>query len=118
MALVQKRALEAAHGPLSPAWPLRGDTGSDTALPPTLLCCTRRARPPALRPSARPSALRETLHSRPASKSLHAPLHGVSRRWRVGGQNGLTPLCMAARSNKAEAARALVEGGADPRARL
>ena len=36
----------------------------------------------------------------------------------VGGQNGLTPLCMAARSNKAEAARALVEGGADPRARL
>jgi len=34
----------------------------------------------------------------------------------IGGQNGLTPLCMAARSNKAEAARALVEGGADPRA--
>ena len=30
------------------------------------------------------------------------------------GQNGLTPLCLAARSNKEACARALVEGGADP----
>ena len=34
----------------------------------------------------------------------------------AGGQNGLTPLCLAARANKQEAAKALLEGGADPRA--
>ena len=31
------------------------------------------------------------------------------------GQNGLTPLCLAARSNKLLCARVLVEAGADPR---
>ena len=31
------------------------------------------------------------------------------------GQNGLTPLCLAARANKEACARALVEGGADPK---
>ena len=34
----------------------------------------------------------------------------------AAGQNGLTPLCLAARSNKVACAKALVEGGADPRA--
>ena len=33
----------------------------------------------------------------------------------AAGQNGLTPLCLAARANKKACARALVEGGADPR---
>ncbi len=32
------------------------------------------------------------------------------------GQNGLTALCLAARSNKAACAKALLEGGADPKA--
>jgi len=34
----------------------------------------------------------------------------------VRGKNGMTPLCLAARSNQVECARALVDGGADPRA--
>ena len=33
----------------------------------------------------------------------------------VAGQNGLTPLCLAARSNKEACAKALVEAGADPK---
>ena len=33
------------------------------------------------------------------------------------GQNGLTPLCLAARSNKEACAKALLEGGADPNAK-
>lgn len=33
----------------------------------------------------------------------------------VKGKNGMTPLCLAARSNKEDCARALVDGGADPR---
>ena len=33
----------------------------------------------------------------------------------AAGQNGLTPLCLAARSNQAACATALVEGGADPK---
>ena len=34
----------------------------------------------------------------------------------AAGANGLTPLCLAARSNKVACAQVLVEGGADPRA--
>ena len=34
----------------------------------------------------------------------------------AAGQNGLTPLCLAARSNQEACARALVEAGADPKA--
>tara|TARA_B100000795_G_scaffold247758_1_gene214161 strand:- start:2 stop:658 length:657 start_codon:yes stop_codon:yes gene_type:complete len=34
----------------------------------------------------------------------------------AGGQNGLTPLCLAARANKEQAAKALLEAGADPTA--
>ena len=34
----------------------------------------------------------------------------------AAGQNGLTPLCLAARSNREACARALVEAGADPKA--
>jgi len=33
----------------------------------------------------------------------------------VEGRNGLTPLCLAARSNKVACARALIEAGADPK---
>ena len=42
----------------------------------------------------------------------------VSPRLEVNaaGQNGLTPLCLAARTNKEGCAKALVELGADPKA--